>query len=955
MAEVVRFDASPKITDIVRLEFATTDESGDAGDPYLVEQVVVYFLERTYGDSHQESFAGLDAAFTNARPVKIVGRYGEPAWIVGGEEPQMLESLGDGLFRLDWDPQMIREGDYVLSWTWRMVPGGTTQGRTIQFSLLADTSVSTASPTHRTVPGKYEHLFDIYLPERFKMRISEDDKTAEVLTKLNNAAAGGFTFMEDMANQLLDLLDANALNEAMLPYLANLFGLRLRSDNPTLWRRQVKTAVAQAKRKGTIGALRESLDAIGVELRSFRPLWQVVSPYTWAEHFVATEGQAVFALERPPVVDDPVDPANFEAWVRPGAGGPYAAVSLSQLEFSASPQQVVYDGEPLAAGDILKVVYKVESVPDQTIEDHIRTLPLADRRDEAEVTYPPKNWNVRLIEEDDPFFPLICPTRHPYRQRLVFGTVRTIFPYGEKMYNSEEYNGSFRDSYDPCDIAKDFLDDCTCCRGSQFAMDVVVNDLTGSRKSEVDDAVRENVPFHATPLAINYTGGMEEILLPPAEEMEILATVVLEDATVAGPPEFNRAIQAGLTNPTRDILATAVNAATRTDGSGFAEAQVFHSPTNTFEAPYDEHLFHVLSGVNQDLYTSGSVDNPNMSTLDVLATMPFPDDASTFPFKVSYPIWNGTASVYQDDLAYLTDRDGDPLLTGVAVTSPPWKVVVTAGPNAGTYDVSGTHPVHGVQISGWAPTSAVTGLSYTLLDQFGNEQQSGTRGRVDVTRRGRLEAGVALADDYAVRPGHFFLYGTSYYQVLGLDATGTKAYVAGWTSGTAAGISARIVRVDNQGTDGTLAYRGSRLETTIDHHAALSVDDYSLNDFMVQVGSYYYQVVSWANTPNLAGRYEIELAGLPRPSWTLAATPNVTYTIIRFDKTSPVTVQGVSLDYIGRTPVGESIDTVSASAMMSTPLRAALLQPGSGRGMRDAVALEDEIEVIVQKRKTQDE
>ncbi|MFX4963529.1 hypothetical protein ABTC07_19825, partial [Acinetobacter baumannii] len=61
--------------------------------------------------------------------------------------------------------------------------------------------------------------------------------------------------------------------------------------------------------------------------------------------------------------------------------------------------------------DILKVVYKVAPVLDQSVEDYIRSLPLADNRSEAvmrdnNICYPKKNWNVRLIAEDEVMLPV---------------------------------------------------------------------------------------------------------------------------------------------------------------------------------------------------------------------------------------------------------------------------------------------------------------------------------------------------------------------------------------------------------------------------------------------------------------------------------------------------------------------------------------------------------------------
>ena len=101
----------------------------------------------------------------------------------------------------------------------------------------------------------------------------------------------------------------------------------------------------------------------------------------------------------------------------------------------------------LNPGDRLQVLYEyrpITSMFEQQIENYIRTLPLADQRDETQQDYPLKNWNVRVIEYDDPLFDLVVPTRYPFINPLIFGNVRTEFPYSENMYDSEEYNGGKR-------------------------------------------------------------------------------------------------------------------------------------------------------------------------------------------------------------------------------------------------------------------------------------------------------------------------------------------------------------------------------------------------------------------------------------------------------------------------------------------------------------------------------
>ena len=84
----------------------------------------------------------------------------------------------------------------------------------------------------------------------------------------------------------------------------------------------------------------------------------------------------------------------------------------------------------LEEGDSIRVLYEVIEVPagSQSLEDFIRSLPLADQRDERDQEYPLKNWNVRLIEEDDPLFPVAIPTRHPFAADVVWGKNQNRIP-----------------------------------------------------------------------------------------------------------------------------------------------------------------------------------------------------------------------------------------------------------------------------------------------------------------------------------------------------------------------------------------------------------------------------------------------------------------------------------------------------------------------------------------------
>jgi hypothetical protein len=160
-----------------------------------------------------------------------------------------------------------------------------------------------------------------------------------------------------------------------------------------------------------------------------------------------------------------------------------------------------------------------------------------------------KNWNVRLIDESDPLFDVIVSVKHPYHPHLVFGKVRTEFPYSENIYNMEEYNGSTRDSLDFCSIDKTFVDPCGSCASSKFSLIVGIEELSNDRIEEAIDVTNEYKPFHAVLHSIGFEGIVEELIVSPVERIETLITMDRLQNIISGNrnPFFSRAVPDGLT------------------------------------------------------------------------------------------------------------------------------------------------------------------------------------------------------------------------------------------------------------------------------------------------------------------------------------------------------------------------------------------------------------------------
>lgn len=702
-----KLDESPTIADIVSIELLTpgSDECFTS-NPYKVDKVTIYSLGRNhfsgtpfiFEEKHlnpkvlaeyekakaiacvgtptedqlkevkrlkselNDTVSKNSSYYSELVPVKVLGDESNPAWLSTDTDNAFIENVpldadGNnqfGNFKYNWNPVQSREGDYIVCWTWTPNAAGDSISSFLKFNLEGSTVLTTSIPTHFTNPEKYTTLLERYLPEVYKSKLSEADVTPETLDKFHKAIAKGFTFIEDMANQSVDLLDANSTHESLLNLLSNMFNLRLKSDDPTLWRRQIKTAVPLFKRKGTGGSLKESFLQADMDLKKVTKLWQITSPYTWQEsfktdtivnkssgtvviqavenlvgsgpsgssptHYIAittTDGTVVtatatanggattttntnsptwaivtgnndstaanlatclnanskltatannesvtitqvdagvsgdttivltdpdevsmsktdfigglpmFALEK--VVLGSSDTDNNVLYRMPKGASSYTELVLADhVTFSTSEGVTTMTWKSsssitLAEGDFVKIVYEVVNVPsvsEQTVEDYIRSLPLADQRDETLQDYPLKNWNVKLVEEDDALFDVLMPDRHPFHDPVLYGKIRTEFPYSENIYNMEEYNGSLRDSTDPCHLDKYFVDKCQYCQSSKFNLDLEIKDLSTDRVNEAESIVEEYTPFHSVLHQINFSGGFDEFVLSPIEDLE---------------------------------------------------------------------------------------------------------------------------------------------------------------------------------------------------------------------------------------------------------------------------------------------------------------------------------------------------------------------------------------------------------------------------------------------------
>lgn len=975
MATVAPND-NPIVLDTILFDLPTPDASNCyVADPYKVDRVVIYYVERDFANPNEIQYnvvtgddpsgAAASAAeavacstptdaniveakrlraeanslstttpfyYNEAKPVKVIGGAETyPAWLSTDPGNAFITHVTQdaegntlyGNFQYAWDTYGLREGDYFICWTWTPHPAGDSLSSNIKFTLGGNTVVTTSIPTHYTRPDKYYTLLERYLPDMFKMQMTGTDRTPDVLDKFNKAVAMGFTAVEDLANQIVDLQDANSTHELFLPLLASYFGLKLKTDDPTLWRRQIKQAVPLFKKKGTRKGLEEALSQAGIRMAKLTKLWQVISSHTWQESFtydgvVESWGLAKTALA--------LDPANFGLWLRPAGETAYISLSSDYASFGTgggittmtwAGSGLLVNPIDLVKGDVVRVLYSYQSVadsPSQTVENYIRSLPLGDQRDETKQAYPPKNWNVRVIEEDDPLFDVVIPDRHPYREPLVFGKIRTEFAYSENAYNNDEYNGSIRNSKLPCDIDKDFVDPCTACLGSKFNIDLEIENLSNDRIFEAQDVIREFVPFHSVLQTMNFTGGITEFVLPPVEEIEILVAVQGGDFVICGEGQmwFNRAMKGGTTTNVidRDDLAATDIPVSGAAGTAYNDAVTIFSSDIRFDdigmATDGSSLLEILSpSPSAGVFT---ISSPSRHTA-VVSSAAEPLNTAAFTFRVANELTSGTScNIYRDNVVTLKDSANPfpSVLSTFDVThngaGAAYKVSIPAYSGV-AYVVKSVLPDGSLQLAddGSLPTTNVSAVHYTLQTDSGATVVGGTAGSLSVVARGRVMSLDASVQDIhnMVRGDCYFVAGGNQYKVVGFVSASDVAqfYIAGYSSGDFAGASLVLYQrlVDDE--IGYLSHRGLKLRAATNLETSLGIQngknatatpvesDAFMENFLVTINGHDYFIIGIDGVT-------ITLSG-PDEYWkTLGASgTSVTFDVTHFTRRA-VTIPG---------------------------------------------------------------
>jgi hypothetical protein len=303
-----------------------------------------------------------------------------------------------------------------------------------------------------------------------------------------------------------------------------------------------------------------------------------------------------------------------------------------------------------------------------------------------------------LVAQDDAMFSSIVPNLHPFSAPIIWGKVRTEFAYSENAYNMETYNGSIRNSNIACDIDGSFIDSCSSCLGSIISVDVEIEDLNNDRVVETREIVKDFVPFHAQIDSVNFSGSVNEYVIPPIEDIEMLVHFSLTENVLIGQGDFTRIIPILNSNEgqiLRNMLSTSSTAVSTTSGNAFNDEIVLYCPDYRFDTlgvdtiPNTQNLLQILSGLNAGTY---NVELPGQNTIKIIqgspSSIPYPLNTAAFTFNLSNEIASIlSADIFQDDYYLFSESGQDFRVLNLPAGS---KIVVYGGAYAGSYVIDKT-------------------------------------------------------------------------------------------------------------------------------------------------------------------------------------------------------------------------------------------------------------------------
>ena len=942
------YTENPKVTDTIIFDLFTPDAKCHfKADPYEVTSITVFFVERnfvydtptfrnvninnpeleikylelkqavyenpnnedlkeqlkiTQRNLLQNSLSQIE--FDNLIPVAKFGSSEDPIW-TPLKHGHVIKKINDpesniiyGRFKFKFQQDGLRDGDYFVSYSWRPNISSQKLSSSIYFSLYPNVSNFVAPKNLETNKNKYPNLLNRYLPDLYKNYLSNTDLSPDILEKFNLAAGDAFSYIENLANNTATLIDPNLISEFFLSYLGNFYRLAFKSNDPVRWRRQIAKAVPNFKMKGTLKGLISALGDAGIVLKKYTQLYQVYSSYTWVDVFYPTNGQINFNLSK---ISLPINDKNFAVYYR-AKNEDFVELPLTNISIETIGQQSILTwlGLSLKESDTIKILYQIRQIEDQSqqiVEKYIRNLPLADLRNDLNIIYPVKNWNAKAIEEDDPFISEIIPFKNPFHDPIVFGDIRTEFPYSENIYNMDEYNGSLRESNNPCDIDKKFLDPCNGYISTLYNLDVEIENLNSERIQEVFNVLEEFTPFHSVLHSLNYSGFFETIILPPVEKLDVLITYKLTENVISGNAQvfFNRDMFLGLLQ-----RVVRRNALSLMDNLGSETVQGYNKEINLFSPLTDFSDLGVNARPNTFLEILSpspnagkfTVLNPEKNLIQVYeeALISQPLNQSEFAYRLSNVNFVGTnftikqESIYTfyDDLLYNEVKNN--IITTVLDVNAGratncWKIkYYISFPNTfniyNIYDINPNGTIlleNDLTLPALSEGTEIIDINYDLLNENNTKVYFSSNGNLSVQNKG-----IVIANDNnfgkaieRVRPGNYFYYlaDDTQYTVLGYGCSENEFYISNWENGDVIGTSAKILDRIVPETTGNLTYnkliieKPSLLPAFEDPNVSGSLDNNTFKEnFILIINDVFYKIANYFTESSID---YLELEGLP--------------------------------------------------------------------------------------------
>jgi hypothetical protein len=769
-----------------------------------------------------------------------------PMWIYGEDNSASLIQqvtddpvLSNGHFRFIWEPGPIKEGDYYICYSYTMrlsAYKSQTYTTYLHFYIRPDIKNEVAIPSHGCPPEKYMTLLTAYMPRMYDTNYAKQDKSVFTLTALNNSVAKAFTGLDDQASRLIDILNANCTPEPYLNYLAQMFSLKLMGNDITRWRGQIITAVPQFKRKGTLESLMQAFDQAGIFLSEYYQYWQVSVPQIYTQTFEFTD---VFVFELAKYTSDALladyGPDNLfilelaEVALSPFEFRQQSTALINFIQNGDGTTSMVWDSyaKNLQKGDRIKITYVTENMTAQQVQlcqYFLQNLILQDDRDYFLITpnMPPKNWNMRLITSNDSYFDSFVPTRNPFYNPVVFGQIRTEFPYSENVYNMDEYNGSLRNSTNPGDMANDYEEGCSGTISADYGISVVVQDLSDFRLDEVRTILNNYTPFHSICRTLNFVGSVVDYILPPVETINWLMKYDYSEYLIAGDAQmaFNRKTMwydfsgdpyastdpatLGRVNYIRTDFAEEVVTPIVTGSITLWNKDLILSPVTqvvnyqSLLIDLNNCLLEVLDGVD-----SGSFDNPfeevqpyKLIIKPASATAIDPVVSNSFTYRISNLIISGNFSISNSYQFSIADSSVDYLSYDIKTVyqdgaSIAWQVRIGTNNYPILYVNNNTIFIENNSINPLSTTSA-TGFSYSIINPLViNPVVSSTTGIYDVCKIAKVTSSgpgaQSLASVCVPVPSQNMYFtddGVTFYKFYSLDQYDTFSfYVLGYNIG----------------------------------------------------------------------------------------------------------------------------------------------------------------------------